>query len=221
MAKGHSPLTEAFSLQDEITLRILQGLEIDLSTAERNRLQYLDDTNNLNAWLLAANGVRNLIKLDPENLDEALISYKRALDLDPDYTGARRGLAWHALLDIRFGTATNPEASMREARQHLDVILRRQPDDGMSRALEGLMLILENDWDASIEAGRKASRLLPGSADVWAVLAHNYAFSGEPELSLDAIDRAMRLSPGHPPFYRWIKGRAHRVCDSNAQQRPS
>ena len=206
-----SAVTEAFSLQDEITLRILQGLKIDLSSAERNRLQYLDDTENLNAWLYAANGVRNLIKLDPRNLDEALDSYRAALEIDPDYTSARRGLAWHALLDVRFGTAADPERSILEARQHLDVILRRRPNDGMSKALEGLMLILENDWDAAIASGREAARLLPGSADVWAVLAHNYTFAGQPELARDAIDRAMQLSPGHPDFYRWIKGRAYRL----------
>lgn len=202
-----SALTEAFSLQDEITLRILQGLKIDLSSAERNRLQYLDDTENLNAWLHAANGVRNPIKLDPPNLDKALGSYRAALEIDPDYTSARRGLAWHALLDVRFGTATDPERSILEARQHLDVILRRRPNDGMSKALEGLMLILENEWDAAIAA----ARLLPGSADVWAVLAHNYTFAGQPELARDATDRAMQLSPGHPEFYRWIKGRAYRL----------
>lgn len=206
-----SSLTEAFSLQDEITLKILQGLDIDLSTAERNRLQYLDDTENLNAWLLAANGVRNLIKLDPANMDDALASYRRALEFDPEYTSARRGLVWHSLLDVRFGTAEDPEKNTREARQNLDVILRRRPNDGMNRALESLMLLLESDWDGALEAGRKASRLIPGSADAWAVLAHSYSFAGEPDLALDAINRAMELSPGHPDFYRWIKGRAFRL----------
>ena len=130
--------------------------------------------------------------------------------MDPEYVSARRGLAWHALLDVRFGTAENPEHSIRAARQQLDVILRKRPNDGMSRALEGLMLALENDVDGAIEAGKTASKLLPGSADVWAVLAHNYTYAGEPDLALEAIDRAMSLSPGHPDFYSWIKGRALR-----------
>ena len=206
-----SDVTEAFSLQDEITLRILRGLEIDLSSAERNRIQYLDDTDDLNAWLYAANGVRQLIKLDPSSLGDALVSYRKALEIDPDYTSARRGLAWHALLKVRFGISTDPAADLLEARNQLNVILRRKPDDGMSRGLEGLMLLLENNWDGSINSGLKATRLLPGSADVWAVLAHTYTFSGEPEKAIEAIDRAMSLSPGHPPFYNWIKGRALRL----------
>lgn len=206
-----SDVTEAFSLQDEITLRILRGLEIDLSSAERNRIQYLDDTDDLNAWLYAANGVRHLIKLDPSSLGDALVSYRKALEIDPDYTSARRGLAWHALLKVRFGISTDPAADLLEARNQLNVILRRKPDDGMSRGLEGLMLLLENNWDESVNSGLEATRLLPGSADVWAVLAHSYTFSGEPEKAIEAIDRAMSLSPGHPPFYNWIKGRALRL----------
>lgn len=206
-----SPVTEAFRLQDEIALRILRGLAIDLSTAERNRLQYLDDTENLQAWLYAADGVRNLIKLELASLDDALASYRRALELDPDYISARRGLAWHALLQLRFGTAPDPGAAIIEARNHLGVILRRRPDDGMSRALEGLMLLMENSWDGAVASGREATMLLPGSADVWAVLAHSYTFTGEFDQALAAIDRAMSLSPGHPAFYRWIKGRALRL----------
>lgn len=211
-----STTAEAFHLQDEITLRILQGLDINLSSAERNRLQFLDDTEELNAWLLAANGVRSLIKIDPENLDEAFDSYSRALRIDPDYTSARRGLAWHALLEVRFGVAEDPLRNIQEARNQLNVILRKRPDDGMSKALEGLMLLLENDWDAAVKAGLAATRLLPGSADVWAVLAHSYTFAGQPEQALDAIDRAMALSPGHPPFYDWIKARALRLKGDHA-----
>lgn len=206
-----SDVTEAFKLQDEITLRVLRGLEIDLSSAERHRIQYLDDTDDLNAWLYAANGVRQLIKLDPSNLEDALTSYRKALEIDPDYTSARRGLAWHALLQVRFGTSPDPAADLVEARNHLNVILRRKPDDGMSRGLEGLMLLLEEEWDAAVESGLKATRLLPGSADVWAVLAHTYTFSGQPEKALEAINRAMSLSPGHPEFYYWIKARALRL----------
>jgi len=209
------PVTEAFELQDEITLRILSGLDIDLSSAERNRIQYLDDTNNLEAWLLAANGVRNLIKIDPRNLDEALASYQRALALDPNYISARRGLAWHALLQVRFGTSPDPAAAIVEARNQLNVILRHSANDGMGKALEGLLLLLENSWDKSIAAGVEATKLLPGSADVWAVLAHGYTYVGQPKLALDAINRAMELSPGHPDFYSWIKGRALRLVGEN------
>lgn len=77
------------------------------------------------------------------------------------------------------------------------------------------MSLLENDWERSLASGLEATRLLPGSADVWAVLAHSYTFAGEPDRAIDAIDRAMELSPGHPDFYNWIKGRALRLSGSH------
>ncbi|WP_413719952.1 hypothetical protein [Silicimonas sp. MF1-12-2] len=205
-----SPVTEAFQLQDDITLRILQGLEIDISSAERNRIQYLEDTENLEAWLFAVKGVSELIQLTPSKLEDAYESYRTALRIDPDYISARRGVVWHALLEVRFGLADDPAASIQEARNHLDVIMRHDAENGMSKAIEGLLLLLEGTWDAAVKAGETASSLLPGSADVWAVLAHTYTFTGEPRKAIAAIDRAMTLSPGHPLFYRWIKARALR-----------
>lgn len=212
-----STLRDAFMLQDEIVLRILRGLDIDLSSAERNRIQYLDDTGNLEAWLLAADGVRNLIKLEPEHLEAANKAYRRALEIDPTYSSARRGLAWYQLLKVRFGIAESAEAALAEARNHLNIVLRDRPDDGMSKALEGLALLLEGKWDAAVTAGIKATELLPGSADAWAVLAHTYTFTGQNRRALRAIDRAMSLSPGHPPFYNWIRGRALRLLGENME----
>lgn len=217
--KGHdiwqnrftSPVTEAFQLQDEITLRILQGLEIDISSAERNRIQYLSDTDNLEAWLYSVRGLSELIQLTPSKLEESFNSYRAALRIDPDYISARRGVAWYALLKVRFGLAENPDTLIREARNHVDVILRHDPENGMSKAIEGLLLLLEGSWKEAVEAGEAATKLLPGSADVWAVLAHSYTFSGEPTKAIKAIDKAMALSPGHPLFYQWIKARALRL----------
>lgn len=206
-----SPVTEAFQLQDDITLRILQGLEIDISSAERNRIQYLGDTDNLEAWLYSVRGLSELIQLTPGKLEEAFSSYRTALQIDPDYISARRGVAWYALLKVRFGLADDPIVRIREARNHVDVILRHDPENGMSKAIEGLLLLLEGSWEEGVKAGEEATELLPGSADVWAVLAHSYTFSGETEKAIRAIDKAMALSPGHPLFYRWIKARALRL----------
>lgn len=205
------PVRNPFLLPDDITQRILAELDIDLSKAERNRLQYLNDTENLEAWLYAVRGVSNLIKLTLGGLREANEAYSTALEIDPDYISARRGVVWHALLQVRFGMADDPDAAIREARDHLNVIIRRMPDHGMSRALEGFMLLLENSWDEAISASEESARLLPGSADVWAVLAHGYTYAGEYEKALAAIRQAKELSPAYPRFYDWIEGRALRL----------
>ncbi|MCL5775430.1 hypothetical protein M1105_00270 [Limibaculum sp. FT325] len=214
------PVSDAFRLQDEITLQILAGLEIDLSTAERNRLQYLDDTGNLYAWLAAANGVRHLIRVKRRDVETAEQYYRKALEHDPNYLSAMRGLAWVRFLKVRLGWAEDPQAAILEASDTLQAILRRRteagpdvaPEDGLTLSLQGAVMLLAGDYDNAVRSGERALELLPGSADVTAVLAHTLTYVGEHERALALIERAMELSPLHPPWYRWTRGRALRMA---------
>jgi TolB-like protein len=206
------PAAQAFKLQDDITRWILKGLDIELSTAEWNRIQFLDDTDSLDAWLLAANGVRHLIRVTRNDVSKAKGYYLKALEIDPDYMSARRGLAWVAFLNVRLGWTGNEEVTIREAKNQLGAVLQERPDDGTSKSLQGAILLLEGKHGESIAAGELASTKLPGSATVWAVLAHTLTYVGEHERALAYIDKAMELSPLHPAWYRWTKGRALRMA---------
>jgi TolB-like protein len=212
-ARFYQSMAEAFKLQDDITLRILKELDIELSTAERNRIQYLDDTKNLYAWLSAASGVKHLIKINEADGRIARASYQKALDLDPDYMSARRGLAWVNFLSVRLGWAEDPVAAIRDAKNQLSIVLRKRPDDGTTKSLEGAILLLEEKFDEAIVAGEFAVEKLPGSADTWAVLAHTLTYVGKHERAFEVInDKAMKLSEMHPAWYRWTKGRALRMA---------
>jgi len=206
------PAAQAFKLQDDITRWILEGLDIELSTAEWNRIQYLDDTESLDAWLAAANGVRHLIRVTRDDVRKAKEYYLTALKIDPDYVSAKRGLAWVAFLNVRLGWTNNPRKAITEAWNQLAIVLDKRPDDGTSKSLQGAILLLEGKHDEAIAAGEFASEKLPGSATVWAVLAHTLTYVGEHERALVYIDKAMELSPLHPAWYRWTKGRALRMA---------
>ena len=206
------PAAQAFKLQDDITRWILEGLDIELSSAEWNRIQYLDDTASLDAYLAAANGVRLLIRVTRDDVSKAKEYYLEALKFDPDYVSARRGLAWIAFLSVRLGWADDPGKAITEAWNQLGIVLQKRPDDGTSKSLQGAILLLEGQYDESIAAGEFAREKLPGSADVWAVLAHTLTYVCKHERALEYIEKAMELSPLHPAWYRWTKGRALRMA---------
>ena len=205
------PYAQAFKLQDDISRRIVSSLGIELSTAEWNRIQFLDDTENLKAWLYAADGVRHLIRVTPQEVQLAEEAYRNALERDPNYVSARRGLAWVAFLSVRLGWSRDRVAAIQEAENQLNVVLRKRPDDGTSLSLKGAILLLKEQYDEAIESGREATEKLPGSADAWAVLAHTLTYVGEYEDALKSIDRAMSLSAIDPAWYAWTKGRALRM----------
>lgn len=205
------PIARAFKLQDEITLEILKQLDIHLNTSDRNRIQYLDDTRDLHAWMAAADGVRYLIRVRRQEVDLAYARYKKALEIDADYVSARRGLAWVSVLRVRLGWAADPAKELLDAKNHLSIVLRKRPDDALTRSLHGAILLLEEKYDEAVAAGEFAVEMLPGSADATAVLAHTLTYVGETERALDLIDRAEELSPMAPGWYRWTRGRALRL----------
>ena len=155
---------------------------------------------------------RSVVEFVRDDIEIAQQFYEKALVYDPEYGSARRGLAWTKLLSVRLGFAEDPEAAITEARNQLSVVLRIRPEDPIAKSLEGLLLLLDGDWERAVESGELASELLPGSADGWAVLAHTYTYSDQPDEALRAIGRAMLLSPRHPDFYRWIEARAYRLA---------
>jgi TolB-like protein/Tfp pilus assembly protein PilF len=208
----NKPTGQAFKLQDDITLRILEGLDIDLSPAERGRIRLLNDTDYLDAWLAATNGVRHLIQINRPDAVIARKHYQKALSIDEDYSSARRGLAWVAVLSVRLGWADDENSAIQEAQRHLDIVLQKDPNDGTAKSLQGAILLLQGKHDEAIEAGEAARQRLPGSADISAVLAHSLTYVGEHKKALKLIDNAMELSPMHPGFYRWTKGRALRMA---------
>ncbi len=115
-------------------------------------------------------------------------------------------------MGVRLGWAKDPGAALDEARNQVGIVLRKRPDDGTSQSVLGAILLLGAKYDEAIAAGELASEKLPGSATVWAVLAHTLTYVGEHERALEYIEKAMELSPLHPGWYRWTKGRALRMA---------
>lgn len=204
------PKSEAFELQDEITLDILQNLDIPVSSADEIRIDQMDDTEDLQAWLAAAKGIRHLIRVRQDDVIAAEDAYKEALRHDPHYVSALRGLAWVSFLRVRLGMTEDARADIGKALHILNDIVERRPDDGLTLSLQGAILLVAGDHDGAVAAGEKAASLLPGSADTAAVLAHTLTYVGAHERALTLIDLAMSLNSVSPPWYHFAKGRALR-----------
>jgi len=54
--------------------------------------------------------------------------------------------------------------------------------------------------------------LSPNGADVAALLAYTMTYTGDEEGAIAMIEKAMRLSPSYPQWYRWVLGRAYRLA---------
>jgi predicted Zn-dependent protease len=65
--------------------------------------------------------------------------------------------------------------------------------------------------DEAVAYAEKALALAPNFADVQAMLALPFLYSGKPEEAIELVKNAMRLSPYYPSWYLPVLGHAYRL----------
>jgi TolB-like protein/DNA-binding SARP family transcriptional activator len=210
-------LTDIFALQDELTLEIVKALQVQIIAGEQDRISLIHGTRDLQAWILAGQGLQHFRRLTPQDNARARALYQEAAALDPDYPGAWDGLAWVHFLDGWFGWGPSREASMRRAAELAQKTLALDPERPRTIALLGALTLMKGEHEVAVTLAEKAVALNPNGAEVTALLALILTYSGDYDRGISLINRAMRLSPTYPPWYRWTLGRAYRLAGRHAE----
>ncbi|MEE9597715.1 MAG: tetratricopeptide repeat protein, partial [Acidiferrobacterales bacterium] len=72
--------------------------------------------------------------------------------------------------------------------------------------LLGSIYRMRGESDRALELCQKAAALSPGTADMQAFLANSLLFAGRAQEAIRYIEKAMRLAPIYPHWYRLILG---------------
>ena len=199
------------NFKNDVILDVLRSLEIRLTEGEQERINRMNGTQILEAWLNAAEGEKHLRLLTPQDNLTARLGYERAVELDPRYAGAMEGLAWTYFVSARFGwTASRQEAALK-AKQLAEQTLALDPSRPQTFSLLGSLSLLARDFDLSVKLGEKAFSLDPADSDVAALLAYTLTYTGEPERARTLVDLATSRRPVSPQWYDWLRGRAYRL----------
>jgi tetratricopeptide (TPR) repeat protein len=119
------------------------------------------------------------------NLDQAVSSYKRALEADPGYMPARVALVQ---LQIRKGET---DAVLPEAQK----LAAEAPDSGEAQLMVGRLFVQKKDWSSAVAPLDRAAKALPGSAEAHALLGHALFQIRQPDDALEAFKKAVELDP--------------------------
>ena len=204
-------MIDVFALQDAITLEIVTALQVEMTEGEQDRIALIHGTDNLPAWILAAQALKQLRRLTPQDNAKARALYGQAAELDPTYPGAWDGLAWTHFIDARFAWSDSRRESIRKAAELAQRTLALDPARPPTYALLGGVQLLNGDHAQAVALAEKAVALSPNGADVTAILALTLTYTGDYERSVALLQRAMRLSPYYSDWYRWTLGRAYRL----------
>jgi len=199
-------LADIFAVQDDVTEKIVDALEVKLIVDAEDR-QARMETNNPEAYDFVLRGREQFRLYSMEGNLNASRLYEQAIELDPNYSAAYAGLAMTYLHVWFQGT---PDALDRA----YDLALKaNELDPSLPLVCEALgnVLLFMRRYDEAIAIARRWINIEPGSADSYANLAGALIVRGEPEQVISIVDKAMRLNPFYPFYYILYKGLAYQA----------
>jgi adenylate cyclase len=191
-------LEDIFELQDQVTASVVGALAPRLERAEIERTKR-KSTDSLHAYDYFMRGLASAQWQLKESNSEALGFFYRAIELDPDFASAYGMAAWCYVWrkSNRWMTDRAQESAegARLARRAADL----GKDDGVALSRGGFTLAyIAGNLDDGAAFIDRALMLNPNLAAAWYFSGWVRAWLSEPDVSIEHLRRAMRLSPLDP-----------------------
>jgi serine/threonine-protein kinase len=227
--------SDILTLQDGIAQRILEGLRLELSDQEQEKLGRRA-TDNAEAWEEYLRGRDNFGRfifrtLSSEDCDAAILNFKNAIELDSHFALAYSGLgacyanrffkglgepedythAETAFSKAFFYDPNVVEARVlmvmiymargekKKARAEIEILQKQFPNDAVLYFMKGVMHRLDGEYEESLKAFERLSRLDPAARPVAAYnRARIYIYKREYDKAIQEIERGEKAEPDHP-----------------------
>ena len=195
-----------FELQDQVTERVVGAIAPKLEQAEIERARR-KPTERLDAYDCYLRGLAAFHRWTQEGNAEALPLFYRAIQVDPSFASAY-GMAAHCY-DQRKGNGwvTNPIYETAEAVRLSRRAAELGRDDAVALCTAGITLAyVSGDLSDGAAFIDEALVLNPNLALAWLFSGWMRIYFGEPELAVERLARAMRLSPQDPRIFEMQTG---------------
>jgi TolB-like protein len=187
-------LSDIFALQDEMTARVVGAVVPSLQRAEIERAR-CKPPNSLDAYDLYLRALPAFYACTKESNKEALELLEKALALDPDFVAALllAENCWSLMANQGWVPARETQSEvMRYARRAAQI------DKDNAEALATLARRtagIERNYEEANSLAERAVVLNPNSAIAWRQGGFSQIYAGRPEVGLEYLERAVRLSP--------------------------
>lgn len=193
-------LKDIFAIQDEITIKIMTALQVQLTEGEQARL-IGKGTNNLDAYLnyLKARDYLNQFTKETNILAKQLA--EKTISLDPNFAYGYVGLGMTHIYDVWLGVSKSPKESYKRAIELAQQAIEIDPSLYEPHRLLAHIYLSMRRYDTAIAEAEKALELNPNSAHAHATLGHVLLFAAKPQEAITMIKKAIRLNPYPPSWY--------------------
>jgi adenylate cyclase len=201
-------LKDFFSLQDEITQKIIVELQVKLTAGEESRM-FLPQ-HNLEAWEYAIKGNAFSAKFTKEDNVKARELLEQAVKIEPGYAAALATLAHIHYNDARFRWSESRAKSFKQATDLAKKVLSLDKDYPGAHSLMSDIYLAQRQYDKAITSAKKAVNLSPNNSLFNLFLAGKLTYAGKYQEAIAPAEKGMRLSPYPPAVYYMMLGRAYR-----------
>ncbi len=194
-------LEDVFELQDEVTTSVIGAIAPKLEQAEIERARH-KPTDKLAAYDYYLHGMANIYQGTKDANVEALQNFQRATEIDPNFATAHGMSAYCYVWRKANGWVTDPKQETAAAEVAARKAARLGLDDAIALAQAGFALaFVAANLDDGAALIDRALNLNPNLAAAWRFSGYVRAFLGDPDLAIEHLQRAIRLSPLDPLIF--------------------
>jgi adenylate cyclase len=192
-------LGDIFVLQDEIAMKIVTELRVELTGMEETRLAE-PCSENLKAYLKYLEAIGHAYRLTKEDIDAARRLAEEAIALDAGYACAYSFLGVTYYIDVMLGASMSPKDSIAKAKEMIDKAIALNPSLAGPHAMLSSVLKLARQYDKAISEAEKAIELAPNSVLANSAMGSALRGIGKSEESIPYLEQAVRRDP-HSSIY--------------------
>lgn len=203
-------LDDVFALQDKVTKKIVNALEVKLTVAdEKHALRR--GTDNIPAYEAYSKGLEHYRRFTSDDLGKAVSYFKKAIELDPNYGRAHAAMALvftrANYLEWGWSLSASWEKVHLLTRQYLQMAMKKPTS--LVHQLVSKRNIHQRLYKEAIAEAEQAIALDSNDPGAHYAMAETLIFDGRPGEAIYFVKKAMRLDPHNPASYLYLLGLAH------------
>jgi len=205
-------LDDIFELQDQVASSVVGAIEPQLLLSEIERAAR-KPTDSLDAYDLYLRALAESHKFTAGGMSQAVALLKRALAVDPSYAPASALIGWcrHFQRDHGLGGPVSDADVAESVRLARHAIAAGKDDPDVLWMGAFVLTVFAGEHTAAASLIDRALNLNPNSAHAWHSRGFVLLFLNQPDPAIEALERAMRLSPLDPqgPGFKSTLAAAH------------